>query len=251
MTSAVEVQRAYVQAQLVDRDGARRGYQERERRADGAADAEAGLHDRRRADPRDGAASTPAARSTRSPPTARAATGARRRRSDRRRRARGPASSECSTSPSTSARAAGGSCSAGFGADGLLLEEVHRFHYPPATSGGPPPLDLRHHSRGDEAGHCAGARVAAERHGRARDASASTRGASTTASSTPAGQLLEDPVCYRDDRTDGADGGASSARSRRERGLRAHGHPVPAVQHALPALRRTRARGCPAAPGAC
>ena len=50
MTSAIEVQRAYVQALLVDREALTRRSRS-ERRADGAADAEAGVHDGRRADP--------------------------------------------------------------------------------------------------------------------------------------------------------------------------------------------------------
>ena len=71
-------------------------------------------------------------------------------------------------------------------------------------------------------------------------ASASTAGPSTTASSTPTGASLEDPVCYRDARTASAMDEVFAARLAR-RDLRAHGHPVPAVQHALPA-RRARAR---------
>ena len=54
MTSAIEVVRAFVQAHLVDR-AALAEAQETQRRRSRAADAEAGVHDRRLADPRDGA----------------------------------------------------------------------------------------------------------------------------------------------------------------------------------------------------
>ncbi len=54
MTSAIELQRAYAQALIVDRTGAAR-IPHRQRRADGGADAEARLHHRRVADPRAGA----------------------------------------------------------------------------------------------------------------------------------------------------------------------------------------------------
>ena len=49
------------------------------------------------------------------------------------------------------------------------------------------------------------------------------------------GRLVEEPVCYRDSRTAGAmDRGVRARAARRD--LRAHGHPVPAVQHALPVV---------------
>ena len=55
MTSAIELQRAYAQALIVDRKTLHES-QDRQRRADGGADAEARLHHRCRADPRPGAA---------------------------------------------------------------------------------------------------------------------------------------------------------------------------------------------------
>ena len=54
MTSAIELVRAYVQAHLVDREALARA-PGAQRRADGAADLEAGVHHRRLADPGDGA----------------------------------------------------------------------------------------------------------------------------------------------------------------------------------------------------
>ena len=69
MTSAIEVQRAYAQALLVDRE-ALAGIQEANDALMAARDAQAGLPHRRRADPRHGARATAAAPSIRSPPTA-------------------------------------------------------------------------------------------------------------------------------------------------------------------------------------
>ena len=51
------------------------------------------------------------------------------------------------------------------------------------------------------------------------------------------GDLLENPYHYRDARTDGVMAGGLRSRRRATRST-THRHPVPAVQHALPALRR-------------
>ncbi len=66
MTSAIELQRAYAQALIVDREALAQ-HQHRQRRADGRADAEARLHHGRVADPRAGARAEAARPSIRSP----------------------------------------------------------------------------------------------------------------------------------------------------------------------------------------
>ena len=87
MTSSIELSRAYVQAHLVDRE-ALAAYQEAQRSAHGAADAEAGIHDRCRAPSSRRRGCERAARSIRSRRTGRAGTGGRWRSGAPRRRVR-------------------------------------------------------------------------------------------------------------------------------------------------------------------
>ncbi|HOQ59248.1 MAG TPA: FGGY family carbohydrate kinase [Vicinamibacterales bacterium] len=91
---------------------------------------------------------------------------------------------------------------AGFRPQELMLEEVHRFHYPPRTEGG--------HLRWDIgrifAEIKAGLRKAG---GRAQELGRPIRSVGIDCWGVDyglvdaAGRLLEDPVCYRDSRTDG------------------------------------------------
>ena len=105
MTSAMEVVRAYVQAHLVDRAGARATCRTRNDAAVALQTAEAGVHDRRLADPGDGPRSAPAARSIRSRRIASAATAKRSPRTVRRRRPAVPGSSRTGGSGDRAGRA--------------------------------------------------------------------------------------------------------------------------------------------------
>ena len=89
------------------------------------------------------------------------------------------------------------------GAGGLALDEVHRFHYAPAVAGG----RLRWSFEAILAGLKDGLRLA--------QAAAASRGGALSSVGVDSwgvdyglldagGRLLEDPVCYRDHRTDGA-----------------------------------------------
>ena len=81
--------------------------------------------------------------------------------------------------------------------DGLLLEEVHRFHYPPAERNG--------HLRWDVEGIWAGireglraARVAAARHGGQLSSLGVDSWGVDYGLVDSEGRLLEEPTCYRD-----------------------------------------------------
>jgi rhamnulokinase len=85
----------------------------------------------------------------------------------------------------------------------LVLQDVHRFHYPPSVSGGRLRWDMGLILRGVKDGL-----------GEARRAAATVGGAVETVGVDSwgvdyglldaGGRLVEDPVCYRDHRTDGA-----------------------------------------------
>jgi rhamnulokinase len=89
------------------------------------------------------------------------------------------------------------------GPGGLVLEEVHRFHYPPAREAGRLRWPFGRILDGLKEGLAAGQRAAAERGG-----SIATVGVDSWAVDygllDAGGRLLEDPVCHRDHRTDGA-----------------------------------------------
>jgi rhamnulokinase len=89
------------------------------------------------------------------------------------------------------------------GRDGLFLDEVHRFHYPPATAAGRLRWPFGTILDGLKEGLAAGRRAATE-----RGASIATVGVDSWGVDygllDAGGRLLEDPVCYRDHRTDGA-----------------------------------------------
>src|SRR2546428_13922094 len=90
----------------------------------------------------------------------------------------------------------------GVGGSGLLLRETHRFHYAPRRVAG--------HLRWDFAGLLEGLRTGIRR---ASSAAAELGGRLETVGVDSwaidyglldgEGQLLEDPICYRDERTDG------------------------------------------------
>ena len=123
----------------------------------------------------------------------------------------------------------------------------------PGPRGGPPlPLPARPRARAtcagrsarsstaSKAGLAAGQRAARRRRGTIESVGVDSWGVDYGLLDA-GGRLLEDPVCYRDHRTDGAM--EQVLRAGAARGdLPADRHPVPAVQHALPAL-RPRARG--------
>jgi rhamnulokinase len=88
-------------------------------------------------------------------------------------------------------------------AEGLQLEEVHRFHYPPATVAGRLRWPFGTILEGLKQGVAAGARAAAERHGRLATLGVDSWGVDYGLLDG-SGRLLEDPVAYRDHRTDGA-----------------------------------------------
>lgn len=87
--------------------------------------------------------------------------------------------------------------------DGVLLEEVHRFHYPPALEAGrlrwPFPAILD----GMREGLARAARRAAVRGGVVGTVGVDSWGVDYGLLDA-GGRLLENPVCYRDHRTDGA-----------------------------------------------
>ena len=157
----------------------------------------------------------------------------------RRRRGRVPAvTARARSRPSTSARRAGASWSGGSGPTTLELDEVHRFpNDPVALPDGlhwdilrALPRDPRRAARGGRAaagdlrrrrGRLVGRRLRAARRGRAR------------CSATP--------FHYRDARTERRRR-RSTPSSRPTRLYARTGHPVPAVQHALPARRGRAAR---------
>jgi rhamnulokinase len=88
-------------------------------------------------------------------------------------------------------------------AGGFILDEVHRFHYPPASSAGRVRWPFGAILDGLKGSLAAGQRAAAERR-----AAIETVGVDSWAVDygllDAGGRLLEDPVCYRDHRTDGA-----------------------------------------------
>jgi rhamnulokinase len=89
------------------------------------------------------------------------------------------------------------------GEDGVLLEEVHRFHYPPALEAG----RLRWPFEAILDGMREGLAGAAQR-ARVRGDAVGTVGVDSWGVDygllDAGGRLLENPVCYRDHRTDGA-----------------------------------------------
>jgi rhamnulokinase len=89
------------------------------------------------------------------------------------------------------------------GAGELVLDEVHRFHYPPVTSTGRVRWPFGAILDGLKEGVAAGQGAAAKRRG-----AIETVGVDSWAVDygllDAGGRLLEDPVCYRDHRTDGA-----------------------------------------------
>ena len=89
------------------------------------------------------------------------------------------------------------------GAGGLFLEEVHRFHYPPATSAGRLRWPFGTILDGLKEGLAAGQRAAAERRAAIETVGVDSWGVDYGLLDA-GGRLLEDPVCYRDHRTDGA-----------------------------------------------
>ena len=89
------------------------------------------------------------------------------------------------------------------GADGLVLEEVHRFHYPPALSAGRLRWPFGAILDGIKEGLAAGQRAAAERRAAIETVGVDSWGVDYGLLDA-GGRLLEDPVCYRDHRTDGA-----------------------------------------------
>ena len=88
------------------------------------------------------------------------------------------------------------------GPGGLVLDEVHRFQYAPATEGGRLRWPFARILEGLKEGLAAGQRAATKRRGRV-----ATVGVDSWAVDygllDAGGRLLEDPVCYRDHRTDG------------------------------------------------
>jgi rhamnulokinase len=88
------------------------------------------------------------------------------------------------------------------GADDLHLEEVHRFHYPPRQAHGHLRWNIDGLFEGVRAGVlAAGARAAAEG-GTLASAAVDSWGVDYGLLDAE-GRLTEEPVCYRDDRTDG------------------------------------------------
>jgi len=89
------------------------------------------------------------------------------------------------------------------GASGLLLDEVHRFHYPPATSAGRLRWPFGAILDGLKEGLAAGQRAATQCRGAIETVGVDSWGVDYGLLDA-GGRLLEDPVCYRDHRTDGA-----------------------------------------------
>ena len=86
---------------------------------------------------------------------------------------------------------------------GLVLEELHRFHYPPASGGGRLRWPFARILDGLKAGLAAGQRAAGEHRGAIASVGVDSW-AVDYGLLDAGGRLLEDPVCYRDHRTDGA-----------------------------------------------
>jgi rhamnulokinase len=89
------------------------------------------------------------------------------------------------------------------GENGVLLEEVHRFQYAPVTAAGRLRWPFERILDGIKQGLRL-ARAAAERAGRAVQTVAVDSWGVDYGLLDAGGMLLEDPVCYRDHRTDGA-----------------------------------------------
>ena len=89
------------------------------------------------------------------------------------------------------------------GAGGLVLEEVHRFHYPPARVGDRLRWPFSRILDGLKQGLTAGQQEAASRRGQVATIGVDSWGVDYGLLDA-GGRLLEDPVCYRDHRTDGA-----------------------------------------------
>ena len=89
------------------------------------------------------------------------------------------------------------------GPGGPVLEEVHRFRYPPALSGGRLRWPFGAILDGLKDGLAAGRRAAAERRGAIGTVGVDSWGVDYGLLDA-GGRLLEDPVSYRDHRTDGA-----------------------------------------------
>jgi rhamnulokinase len=86
---------------------------------------------------------------------------------------------------------------------GLVLDEVHRFHYAAATSAGHLRWPFGRIVDGLRQGLAAGQRAAAGRRGAIETVGVDSWGVDYGLLDA-GGRLLEDPVCYRDHRTDGA-----------------------------------------------
>jgi rhamnulokinase len=89
------------------------------------------------------------------------------------------------------------------GPDGLALEEVHRFHYPPAPSGGRLRWPFGAILDGLKEGLAAGQLAVSARRGTIESVGVDSWGVDYGLLDA-GGRLVEDPVSYRDHRTDGA-----------------------------------------------
>jgi rhamnulokinase len=85
----------------------------------------------------------------------------------------------------------------------LVQDEVHRFHYPPVPSGGHLRWPFGRILGGLKEGLAAGQRAAAERQGSIDTVGVDSWGVDYGLLDA-GGRLLDDPICYRDHRTDGA-----------------------------------------------
>ena len=214
MTSAVELVRAYVQAHLVDRAALREAPGE-QRRDPGARAAEAGLHRptwrrswRWRATARAGR-STPSARYRASGYRAaqgRGAAGGRARApaSSERAAGRSEASGRSVTWRSTSAPAAAGRCSAGVAEAGLALRGGPPLPLPAGAGDGHLRWPFGAILDGLEGRASPRRSARPRRRGPIESVGVDSLGRRLRPRSTRAAGSLEDPVCYRDHRTDGA-----------------------------------------------
>ena len=115
----------------------------------------------------------------------------------------------------------------------LALREVHRFSNEPVRQNGSLQWDILHLWREMQR--------ALELNGQLRlDSVGVDSWGVDYALIGERGNLLENPYHYRDRRTERGDGGGIRPRQPRS-DLRDHRHPVPADQHALPALSRRAA----------
>jgi rhamnulokinase len=89
------------------------------------------------------------------------------------------------------------------GPEGLALEEVHRFHYPPAAAAGRLRWSFEAILAGMKEGLGQARRAAAARNGALESVAVDSWGVDYGLLDA-GGRLVEDPVCYRDHRTDGA-----------------------------------------------